>query len=365
KYDNLGKAGLGQFAAFKNGKTTPFSRMKSMMLMEHELCFFNKIMRRIAGRMTHIELKELDRLQRYIDSAYFPLEGKESPDVEALHEISMHRWMSEYSDEIRNTILIPMLMTTFESDFKKMSARYGVSQIKKSFDIARKGGHLILGGPFAVTQDIIRHLREKNSQIEFLAEVRAIEESGRGFDVVYNISERFAEEKAGDKEVWGKILKMVKPTKERFKYVVLALQLPAATKITGKEFGIEYLNTKALYTQGNTVKGSELIFGPDSKSNFRVMYALLTTRDQSIYPIDPKTNVKNIEDLFKKKEYRMLYVEDILMAMPRILPKQEFPSLEYKTKNIFLCGDFHKYPCIDTAVWTGFNVAQKIINAEK
>jgi hypothetical protein len=356
-YTNFEEITLDKLGYFGNGKTMSFSKFKPMIFMENELSLFYRFMRRIAGRAIHIDLKELNSFQRYINSLDFSLERKNA-ELEKLHEISMHEWMSNYSESMINNIFMPMLQIRFETEFKKMSAKDGVHQIRKSLDIARKGGYIIKGGPFAVTQDIIKYLRDMKNEMVFLSEVTGIEENAKGFEVVYKQSEEPSGIKKEGSEIWGRILKMVHSASENFKYVVLALQLPASSKILGRDFGVPYLETKSIYTKGVLKKGWEFVAGPDYDSNFRVLFTLLTREEQCIYPISVRSEVTNIETLFKNGE-------DVPMAMPRIMPKTEIPSLEYEIENVFLCGDFYHYPCLETAVKTGFMVADKIISKKR
>jgi len=359
RYKDLQKLRLSQLGYFGNGKTMSFSKFKPMIMMENELSLLDKLKRRIAGKITHISLEELNRLQNYLESLDFSIEKKD-PTVEKLHEISMDDWMNNYSDTMRDTLLIPMLQIRFETDYKKMSAKDGVHQLQKSLNIARKGGYIVGGGPFAITQDIVKYLRGSNNEIEFLTEVTGIEESSDGFDVVCR---KFEEPGLGErekKEVWGRILKMVRSTSEKFKYVVLALQLPASSNILGKKFGIPYHGTKSIYTKGELKKDWEFVTGPDYESNFRAMFTLLTREEQSIYPIRKSSDVLNMETLFRNGKFNIHNVEDVPMAMPRIMPGSKIPSLKYEMENVFLCGDFYHYPCMETAVTTGFMVADKI-----
>jgi len=342
-YTDMEETSLGSFAAFSNGKTMEFTKFKPLAFREKDLSFFGKVQRYIGAMVTKTDLTELKRLQDYLGSLELPYEGNE--ESKRLHGMSMEEWLNGYPTT-KNLMLVPMLQVTFETDFKKMSAKYGVHHIQKFFRVIWNGGYIIRGGPFAITQEIIQGLREAGSGIEFLSEVKKVEKTENGFEVVY---ER-AEEPGGKKEELS----------EKFSHVVLAVQLPVSSKLLGKNFKVPYIRSKSIYTKGELKGNWEIVIGPDYESNFRSLFTLVGG-EQYIYPIDPKLDVKGAEVMFKEGGYEVLGVEDIPSAMPRILPKSKIPSLEHK-KNIFLCGDFYHYPCLETAVKTGLMVADRIIS---
>ncbi len=348
-YTGLEKITLDKIAAYSKGKAMPFTKFVPLIYREKDLSIFNKLMRHLLCRILHVDIKELNRLQDYLASLDFSLESTD-PGVEKLHRISVDEWLQNYSESLRNLILIPMLQITFETDFKKLSARTGVHLVADFFYIIWNGGYIVEGGPFTVTQEIIKNLRGTGNEIEFLSEVKEVRETGEGFEVIYEKSE----------EPWGERTEKT----EKFRYVVLAVPLTTSSKILGKDFGITYTPTKSIYTKGELQGNLELAIGPDYEINFRVLYTVLKG-EQYIFPINPESDVADISPLFKDSKYRVLGAENVPTAMPRIMPNAEIPSLEYEIDGIFLCGDFYYYSNIETAAKTGLMVADKIIYREK
>ena len=341
-YTDLEETSLGNFAAFSNGKTMEFTKFKPLAFREKDLSFFGKVQRYMGAMFTKTDLKELKRLQDYLDSLELPYGDNE--ESKRLHGMSMQEWMNDYPTT-KNLMLVPMLQVTFETDFKKMSAKCGIHHIQKFFRVIWDGGYIIKGGPFAITQEIIKSLRESGNDIEFLSEVKRVEAAEGGFEIIYERSD----DPGGKKEELS----------EKFSHVVLAVQLPVSSKLLGKDFGVPYIRSKSIYSKGELKGNWEIVIGPELESNFRALFTL-TGGEQYIYPIDPKLEVKGVEPMFEDGGYEVLGVEDIPSAMPRILPNSKIPSLEHK-KNIFLCGDFYHYPCLETAVKTGLMVADKIM----
>ncbi|HIE33952.1 MAG TPA: FAD-dependent oxidoreductase [Candidatus Altiarchaeales archaeon] len=344
-YTNIENATLDKFASYVSGKATTFTKFKPLFFRETDLSFSEKIMRRMASIFTHTDLRELRELQKYIDSLEFSFENNNA-EVEKLHNISTEEWLNNYSENLRNLMLIPMLQITFEPNLSKQTAKYGVRQIREFFRIGWNGGYIIKGGPYAITKEIIKSIRNKGNDIEFLSEVKKVEETSNGFEVIYEKYEIPDEDKT--EEI------------EKFKYVVLSTPLTSTSKILGEDFKIPYISTRSIYLRGDLKEKWEVVIGPDHESNFRSLYTVVQG-EYYVHPVKPERDVTNLNGLFKKGELKTIDIEEVPIALPRILPCSRIPSLEYNPDGIYICGDFYHYPSVDTSAATGFMVANEIM----
>jgi len=312
---------MEKFGLWAQGKPNPMSE-------------FQPAMQKI---LSPEELSILGEIQRYIGGLSFPYNpDEESEEVKKLREMSMQEWIEPYPPPLKMMLFDPILRLVFESDYKKFSAAQGVNELKRFMEGMAMGDLCLLEeGPFAITREVSRKLRERNQDILFSAEIIAVEESKNGFEVTY---------KEGGEE-----------KTESAEYVVLAIPLNVTDKILDLSFDVDYSTTECIILKGELKYDYQALIGADPGSPLRVLF--IPGREHYAYPMEVGQEI-DLSQFYEK--WTILGRKKLDSAMPLIPPGASTPSIKTEMENLYLCGDFYSWPCLDTAIFTGRKVAELI-----
>jgi protoporphyrinogen oxidase len=286
------------------------------------------------------------KISRFVNKVRFDVTNPD-PKLVKLRDISLDDYLKDYPEKIRKIVIEPMLIFAFETDFKKISADYGLSHLRLGNELGSgKAFTFEESSVMALTNILEMKIREAENEVLTLAKVKRVRKEGEKF-VIYYEQEFYGKEKEKAREV---------------DKVVFSVPLFIVQEIFPElelESDVEYRNSKCLVVDGELKwEDRKFIIGmPNNPFNLRALFNVIPFA-QLVYPLD-ETKPVNLDKLYKR--YKIVQEKKLVPAMPVIGPKAKVPEVKSeKIEGVYLCGDFYYYPWLETAVTTAQMVAEMI-----
>jgi hypothetical protein len=326
--DEITPADLGIF--LPNGKIISGKSMKFYLLKEF-------IFRRRSFKL----FSESFKFIRYAQSLEFDIDKYESNLKKELKEMSFEKFRSDYSPEVQQFVIDPVQMMISPDDFGKISAEVGLYFSWVIY--ALKKGYFMSKAPVIYAEAFTKVAKKLGIVIHLESEVKKVGKEEKHKIIFSDGSTKYAD------------------------VVVSACPLSKTGELFEKDFGIDYSFMRAFLIKGRFRYKYPLSLSAFPESNVDLIYnwgeyQVFYPQYNRLKPISQdKTPIELNIDCLYKGEWEFVKEIRSSVGIPFNL-HHEIPSLS-QGDDFYICGDFYGYPGIESAVHSGFNVAEKIIKS--
>ncbi len=288
---------------------------------------------------------EMIKLIKYVQSLkfdFYNFESNISPDIK---KMSFSDFQAHYSKEIQQFILNPpQLLAPNSEDMSQISADRGIRMLwsiyaRKSLYYMNRAPQVYVDAFMKISLDlgITIHL---NSKVE-----KVIKISDSEYQLNFSGGSRT----------------------DSADIAISTASLPETQNIIGKDFGIACSQIRAILVKGKVrYPQYRMLLGTHPETNISIMN--IWGEYQVICPIDHRlkpSKGSKIPDLYLNIDHLYEggweYIKDMWSTGMHLMLDQKMPELE-QDKNLYICGDYHGFSGLETAVISGIQVADKIID---
>ncbi len=272
---------------------------------------------------------------------------KPDPKLEKYKKISFADYLEkECSNRISSFVKDLASLFLFEDDLSNISAEYGLCHL-------RWGNELATGKAFGFEENnlmtviniMAEKIKKESGEILNSAEVVSVKKQNEKFVVSYKV-------KGENKEL--EVDKVIAATP-----LNISQQIFPELEIT---HDVVYATSKCFFVEGE-MKWPErkFVIGlPGNSANLRAIFNVFPYM-QMIYPRDNNQPV-NLNAFYNN--YKIIDEEEMSPAFSVFPPNCRIPEINTSLEGIYLCGDFYRYPTLESAVVSGEEAAKHIVNLQ-
>ena len=267
-----------------------------------------------------------------------------SPRLLELRKISFAEYLKDASPQFVGMMIDPLMDFLFMKglDLSKISADYGLFQIRFGMEIGSGQAHTFEENVKIVTNVLEKKIMDAGSQVCLSSPVHRIKPSKNGFEITYDRDGKLQTEQVGK--------------------VILSTPLSVTSQIFPELAlgeGVFYEKTKCIFVDGKLKSDRGIIMGipANNIANLRFLFVAFPHEHQ-LYPMDIDKPI-NYDVLYD--EYRVTGEREVEAAYALLKPGGFPPEPATNIEGAFVCGDFYHYPLLDTSVRTGEKAARLIL----
>ncbi|HLA27247.1 MAG TPA: FAD-dependent oxidoreductase [Syntrophales bacterium] len=289
-----------------------------------------------SGIFSISELIRLLGVEKFIKKQRFDQESY-TPELERLHKISAADFFRQrgFSERFVEKIVQPFTTMCGVSDPYSISAPYGLRLIgtgfqinkapKSTMDIVARGLHQRLGDRVMLGSSVNRIIQREG---EFTIE----------------------------------LTKNGEPDELEADILVLAVPIPVSNQLMpGLNEDFSYGGYPTVVVKGRLKPGYRKFLGvmfPKAKNSHNVFFLYTGREDPKVSYVHLYKRPYDLSPFYESYEILQEFDWNPSSGAPR--PGQVFPNLKTHIKDVYICGDFLRYPCTDSALAAGKRVAHLI-----
>ncbi len=262
--------------------------------------------------------------------------------IEELSNISFAEYIKDCPDSIRNMFITAIMNFTFETDYEKIAADYGLCVVRHGLESFTGKGYVFEENLIPLSSVLYDKLVEKNkTTFSDSSKVDKVEKTKDGFQINFK--------------------KDGKTNTEKVDQVVFTSPLPTTSQLLPElkiESNIDYKPIRCLLMDGELKYDQNIII--NVKEMDQTNLSIMATNLPDEHLLIPLNQEKEVDLNFFYNNYQKIGEKKFVAGWPVRPPKAKVPSLKTNIEGAYLCGDFYRYPFIEAPITTAQMVAKMI-----